>query len=185
MTPNECLKEVDPMNSDDFLTLASERYSVRRYTGERVRETDMARILQAGYVAPTACNLQPQRIFVLQSANALEKLRRCTRCHFDCPTALLVCQDRNVCWVRKYDGKPSGDIDAGIVTTHMMLEAAALGVGSCWVMHFDPAAVREEFALPDNLEPVAILTMGYPAQDAAPYPGHSQFRPMEELVTAL
>ena len=173
------------MSSCDFLALASERYSVRSYTGEPVREEDKHRILQAGCLAPTACNLQPQRVFVLQSKDALEKLRRCTRCHFHCHTALLVCQDRTACWVRKYDGKPSGDIDAAIVTTHMMLEAASLGVGCCWVMHFNTAAVREEFALPDNLEPVAILTMGYPAEDAAPYPGHSQRRPMEELVTAL
>ena len=173
------------MSSCDFLALASERYSVRSYTGEPVRKEDLHRILQAGCLAPTACNLQPQRVFVLQSKDALEKLRRCTRCHFHCHTALLVCQDRTACWVRKYDGKPIGDIDAAIVTTHMMLEAASLGVGCCWVMHFNTAAVREEFALPDNLEPVAILTMGYPAEDAAPYPGHSQRRPMEELVTAL
>ncbi|MGN0746416.1 MAG: nitroreductase family protein, partial [Aristaeellaceae bacterium] len=104
---------------------------------------------------------------------------------FDCPTALLICQDRTACWVRKYDGKPSGDIDAAIVTTHMMLEAASLGVGCCWVMHFNPAAVREEFALPDNLEPVAILTLGYPAEDAAPYPAHSQRKTVEELVEVL
>lgn len=173
------------MSSCDFLALASERYSVRSYMGEPVREEDLHRILQAGCLAPTACNLQPQRVFVLQSKDALEKLYRCTRCHFHCPTALLVCQDRTACWVRKYDGKPSGDIDAAIITTHMMLEATSLGVGCCWVMHFNPAAVREAFALPDNLEPVAILTMGYPAEDAAPYPAHSQRRPMEELVTAL
>ena len=173
------------MSSCDFLALASERYSVRSYTDEPVREEDKHRILQAGCLAPTACNLQPQRVFVLQSKDALEKLRRCTRCHFHCHTALLVCQDRTACWVRKYDGKPSGDIDDAIVTTHMMLEAASLGVGCCWVMHFNPAAVREEFALPDNLEPVAILTMGYPAEDAAPYPGHSAFRPMEGLITRL
>ena len=173
------------MSSCDFLALASERYSVRSYTGEPVRKEDLHRILQAGCLAPTACNLQPQRVFVLQSKDALEKLRRCTRCHFHCHTALLVCQDRTACWVRKYDGKPSGDIDAAIVTTHMMLEAASLGVGCCWVMHFNTAAVREEFALPDNLEPVAILTMGYPAEDAAPYPGHSAFRPMEGLITRL
>ena len=173
------------MNSCDFLALATERYSVRSYTGEPVREEDMRSILRAGQVAPTACNLQPQRVFVLQSHEALDRLYRCTRCHFHCPTALLICQDKAACWVRKYDGKPSGDIDAAIVTTHMMLEAAALGVGCCWVMHFNPAAVREEFSLPESLEPVAILTMGYPAQDAAPYPGHSESQPIEDLVTVL
>ena len=79
------------MNSCDFLALATERYSVRSYTGEPVREEDMRSILQAGQVAPTACNLQPQRVFVLQSHEALDRLYRCTRCHFHCPTALLIC----------------------------------------------------------------------------------------------
>ena len=49
-------------------------------------------------------------------------------------------------------------------------------------MHFDPAAVRKEFKIPELIEPVALLVMGYPAPDAAPYPGHSAFRPLKELV---
>ena len=82
----------------------------------------------------------------------------------------------------RYDGKPSGEVDAAIVTTHMMLAAASLGIGTTWVMHFDPAAVRAEFALPENYIPTAILVMGYPAADAAPAPAHSENKPMEELV---
>ena len=73
-------------------------------------------------------------------------------------------------------------MDVGIVTTHMMLMAASLGVGTTWVMHFDPAAVRTEFALPENFVPTAILVMGYPAADAAPAPAHSEKKSMEELV---
>ena len=109
-------------------------------------------------------------------------MRKCTKCHFGAPAALLVCYDKNECWKRSYDGKTSGEIDASIVTTHMMLEAASLGVGTTWVMYFMPDAIREEFEIPDPIEPVALLVMGYPAPDAKPNPGHTQFRPMEELV---
>lgn len=73
-------------------------------------------------------------------------------------------------------------MDASIVTTHMMLEATELGVGTTWVMHFKPDAMKEEFNIPDNIEPVALLVMGYPADDAKPYPGHCQFRDEEEIV---
>ena len=73
-------------------------------------------------------------------------------------------------------------MDVGIVTTHMMLMAASLGVGTTWVMHFDPAAVRTEFSLPENFVPTAILVMGYPAADAAPAPAHSEKKAMDELV---
>lgn len=50
-------------------------------------------------------------------------------------------------------------------------------------MHFKPEAVREEFAIPDHIEPVALLVMGYPSESAKPFPGHSYFKPMEEIVS--
>ena len=111
----------------DFLNLAAQRYSVRKFTDKPVGREVLDQILKAGYLAPTACNLQPQRILVINQQESLEKLRRCTPCHFDAPAALLVCYEKDACWKRKYDGKDSGDIDASIVTTHMMLEAQELG----------------------------------------------------------
>lgn len=166
----------------NFLELAAARYSVRKFRPDPVEPEKLNLVLRAGHLAPTACNLQPQRILVLTGAEALEKLRNCTTCHFNAPAALLVCYDRTECWKREYDGKSSGDIDASIVTTHMMLEAASLGIGSTWVMHFSPAAVREEFEVPEQLEPTAILVLGYPAEDAKPSSRHTEFRPLEELV---
>lgn len=166
----------------DFLKLAAERYSVRRFKEKEVEQDVINKILQAGHLAPTACNCQPQRILVINSVEGISRLRKCTVSHFNAPMAMLICYDKKECWHREYDGKSSGDIDASIVTTHMMLEAFTLGVGSTWVMHFIPEAVREEFAIPENLEPVALLVMGYPAEDAKPFPGHSKFRPMEEIV---
>ena len=69
--------------------------------------------------------------------------------------------------------------------TDMMLEAYAQGVGTTWVMHFDPAVVREEFALPEKQIPVAILVMGYPADDVQASPMHSQNKAMDEIVKYL
>ena len=64
----------------------------------------------------------------------------------------------------------------------MMLAATELGVGSTWVMHFDPLAMHKAFAIPENIEPVALLVMGYPAPDAEPLHLHSEFRPIDEVV---
>lgn len=168
-----------------FLQLAAARYSVRKFKNEPVRKEDVDRILQAGHLAPTGCNRQPQRIFVIQSAEAMEKLRPCTKCHFGAPMAMLICYDEAISWKRKYDGADSGWADASIVTTHMMLEAAEIGVGTTWVMHFDPTAVKAAFSLPDNLVPVALMVMGYPAEDAEPMNLHSEFLPMEETIRYL
>lgn len=166
----------------DFLKLASSRYSVRKFQPQPLREEDLKKILAAGHLAPTACNRQPQRILVVNTPEGIAKLRRCTECHFGAPAALLVCYDRDDCWRRKYDGKTSGEADAAIVATHMMLEAASLGVGTTWVMHFIPEAMREEFGIPEHIEPVALLVMGYPAKEARPSQSHAECRPEQELV---
>lgn len=166
----------------DFIQLATNRYSVRKFKEKHLEQHVIDKILQAGHVAPTGCNNQPQRILVLNTDESVEKLKNCTKCHFDAPAAMLICYNKEEVWTRKYDGKNCGVSDACIVTTHMMLEAAELGVGTTWVMHFDPTAMREKFNIPENLEPVALLVMGYPAEDAEPAPLHSQYRPLSEVV---
>ncbi|MDE6108314.1 MAG: nitroreductase family protein [Oscillospiraceae bacterium] len=165
----------------DFLPLAAERYSSRKFEDRPVPQEAVDKILAAASLAPTAHNNQPQEIIVVQSPEALALLRKCTECHFGAPLAFIISYDRDRAWKRSYDGKDSGDVDASIVTTHMMLEAADLGLGSCWVMDFIPEAVRAEFELPDNLEPVAILPAGYPA--GGPSPIHGKKRPVEGYVT--
>ena len=95
---------------------------------------------------------------------------------------MLVCYNKNETWKRPYDGALSAPVDAAIVTTHMMLEAQNLGVGSCWVMHFDPCAMREAFCIPEHCEPLALLVMGYPAEGAKPLELHTTVRPLDEVV---
>ena len=167
----------------DFLELAKSRYSVRSFRADAVPEEIVSKIIEAGYVAPTACNRQPVLITAVTSAAGIEKFRRCTECHFNAPLAFIISCDRSMDWKRSYDGKKSGDVDASIVTTHMMLEAASLGIGSTWVMYFIPEAVKEEFSLGDDIEPIALLPMGYPAENAAPSPLHSKFRPLADMVS--
>jgi len=166
----------------EFLKLASDRYSVRKFINKHLDQEVIDKILQAGHVAPTGCNYQPHRILVLNTDESVDKLKKCTCSHFDAPTAMLVCYNKEECWTRRYDGKTCGVSDACIVTTHLMLQATELGVGTTWVMSFDPAAMREEYNIPDNIEPVALLVMGYPAEDAEPAKMHLEFRPIDETV---
>ena len=169
----------------DFLTLAESRYSVRQYSPRPVEEDVMARILRAGQVAPTAANRQPQRIFVLKSDAALDKVRSVTRFHFNAPMVLLVCSDTSRSY-KTMDGEDSGPVDAAIITTHMMMAAFDEGVGTCWVRGFDANQVASVFDLPRNLRPVAMLPMGYPAEDSHPWPGaHESRLPLEETVHYL
>lgn len=166
----------------DFEKLISERYSVRNFKNKRLEEKEISRILNAAHKAPTGCNFQPQRILVLNTDEAIEKLRKCTRCHFDAPSAMLVCYNEEESWKRPYDGALSAPVDGAIVATHMMLAAHNCGVGVCWVMHFDPEKIRNEFGIPENIKPLALLIMGYPCDEAVPHEFHNKFRPMEECV---
>jgi nitroreductase len=81
---------------------------------------------------------------------------------------LLVCYDEESCWKHPENGESSGIVDAAIVTTHMMLEAAAIGVGSSWISYFDKDKARNLLGLPVNFKPVVLLLLGYPADDARP-----------------
>lgn len=143
-----------------FEELAKKRCSVRKYENRPVEQEKLSKILNAGRVAPTACNNQPQRIIVVDNKEGLEKLKKCANT-FGAPLILIVCADHSQSWRRPYDGMDSAYIDAAIVTDHMMLEAADIGLDSVWVCYFDPKVIREEFNIPDNIEPVNLLVIGY------------------------
>ena len=173
------------MKFESFLELAEERYSVRSYSQKEIEKEKLDKILKAGQVAPTAANFQPQRIFVIESEESLEKVRGVTPFCFDAPVVLMVCSDSNISW-KAVDGHDSGPIDAAIAVTQMMLEAYDEGIGSCWVRGYDKNVLSQVFDLPSNLEPVALLPIGYPSEDSVPYPGaHDSRIPIEEMVSYL
>jgi len=167
----------------EFMELAKNRYSLRQFSSKPVEKEKLDLILKAGQLAPTACNNQPQRILVIESKEALAKLKKCTPCHFNAPIVLLVCYDNTSSWKRRIDGKEFGDIDASIVGTHLMMEAAELGLGTTWVGYFDPSAIKTEFSIPENIEPVSLFPLGYPAEGAGPNEQlHYSRKPIEETV---
>lgn len=171
----------------DFLELAKERFSVRSYSPKPVEPEKVAKILEAAKVAPTATNSQPQRVYVLQSPEALEKIRRVSKSTYEAPLVFLVCSDEDRAWKSRYvEGYDSGEMDASIVCCHMMLEATALGLGSLWVLLFDPAKARVEFDLPESVRPHCLLCVGYKSQEAVPNPKlHEVYRPIDEWACML
>lgn len=166
----------------EFEQLITERYSVRSFKPKHLPQEVIDKILEAGHKAPTGCNYQPQRILVFNTDESIAKLKECTKCHFNAPTAMLVCHNKEESWIRKYDGALSSPVDAVIVTSYMMLAAHNEGVGCCWVMHFNPTAMRKNFNFPDNIEPIALLVMGYPSDDSKPFELHFHNRPIDEIV---
>ena len=166
-----------------FEKLASERrYSCRSFEQRPIDKDDMDKILEAGRCAPTAGNFQPQRVIAINTPEGMAKLAQCTRYTYGAPAAIIVGYDIDEVWVRNYDGKNSGDVDASIVTTQMMLQAAELDIGTCWVGHFDPWKIKDLFNIPENIVPVAILDMGYPDEKGQPHPVHWKRKDLDETV---
>lgn len=166
-----------------FLELAKRRYSVRSYTAQKVETEKLDKILQAAHAAPTAANLQPVHLIAVQGKDGLDKIGKAANI-YGAPLAIIVCANHSRAWVRPFDRKQTADIDASILTDHMMMEATELGLGSVWICYFQPDMIREAFGLPDNLEPINILAVGYSNEEAADPERHSQTRiPIEELVS--
>ena len=167
----------------DFLSIAKSRYSVRSYTNKKVEKDKLDKILEAAHIAPTAANLQPVRLLVVQEENGLAKIEKATNI-YHAPLAIIVCSDHSKAWTRPFDGKQTVDIDASIVTDHMMLEATELGLGSVWVCYFKPDIIKKEFNLPNELEPINILVLGYSDEQPADPERHlSQRIALSELVS--
>lgn len=165
------------------MEIAKRRYSVRKYTDQKIEKEKLDLILEAARIAPTGANKQPVRLIVAQSPEALSKISKAAR-FYSAPCVIIVCSDVDRAWVRPYDGKNIADIDASIVTDHMMLQATELGLGSLWICWFDPEVIKSEFDLPDNLVPVNLLALGYADGEPASPNRHEKTRnPIESLVS--
>lgn len=168
----------------DFLKLAQERYSCKKYDpAKAVPKEVLEKILKAGQLAPTAKNSQPQHIYVMQSEEALQIVDTLTPCRYGAPVVLAVTYDENQHFTYPGDKYTSGVEDASIVATHMMLEAKAEGVDSCWLNFFDPDKAAEAMKLPENEKVVLLLDLGYAAEGVRPTPTHEKTKSMEELVS--
>lgn len=166
----------------DFLDLAKQRCTIRSFSDKTIEKEKLDYILESGRVAPSACNKQPQRIIVVQNGKNIEKVQKAYKT-FGSKCVMIICRDERDALVRPFDDKCSGDLDIGIVSDHMMLAAREKGIGSVMVGLFDPRIIRNEFDLPDYIQPTALLILGYPKERFLDANRHlTQRKPISETV---
>ena len=172
------------MNS--FLELAKERYSVRAYKDAPIEEEKMELLLEAAKVAPSAKNLQPVVIYVVRSEEKRKALAEVCRCTYGAPVVFVFAYHPGIAPAGpRYEGDNFGETDAAIAACHVMLEAADLGLGTCWVGLFNSDEVKKALGLPEDVEVRHLMPAGYPADGSVPSPRHSQYRDMSELAACL
>ena len=169
----------------EFSEVIQNRYSCKKFDGRQVEKEQLDAILEAGRLAPTAKNLQEQRIYVVQTEEGLAKIDKVTPCRYGAGTVLVVAFDKENVFTYPGDKRDSGIEDATIVATHLMLAAQANGVDSCWINFFDPEVMAKELGLPENEEVLMVLDLGYAVECTKPLATHSQRKELTETVVYL
>lgn len=166
----------------NFLDLAVSRFSVRNFSSRPVEKEKLEYILKVAQIAPSAVNFQPWHFYVITQTQMLEQLHTCY--HRDwfktAPVCIVVVGDHSQSWKRKPDEKDYCDIDIAIAIDHLTLAAHNLGLGSCWVCNFNLEKCRQLFNFAPHLEPIALIPIGYPADETKPEKKRKKF---DEIVT--
>lgn len=171
------LEESDDMEFDKVIR---ERFSTRNFKQKEISDSIITDILEAGRLAPTAKNIQPQKIYVVKSEEGLNKIDKISPCRYNAPVVLLICSNKDIAWTK--NDYSSYEMDATIVATHMILKATDLGINSVWVDMFDNQLAKELFELPSGIEPICLIPLGYKEETCNPSPMHSNRKELSEMV---
>lgn len=164
----------------NFEEIIRNRTSVRKFSEEKLEREKLNKILEAGRIAPTAKNIQPIKIYVVESKEGLEKIDKASKCRYGASTVLIICGNKEEAY---HKGDYSTyEMDSCIVATHMMLEATNIGIDNIWIESFDESILRKEFNIPNEFIPVSMLPLGYKSADCPKNPLHDKRKTIEELV---
>jgi len=153
----------------EFNELIRSRYSVRAYKPDPVEAEKLEEVLEAARLAPTAANRQPFQIIVIHTKGREKELQQIYRREWFTQAPLLICACGvpRQAWTRE-DKRRYLDVDVAIVMDHLILAAANLGLGTCWVAAFNANAARKLLNLPAEVEPLIFTPLGYPADQPGP-----------------
>ena len=164
----------------DVLQAIKERRSIRVFDGKPVEEEKLARVLEAGRLAPSARNMQEWRFVVVRDKNTRAKLAEAAKNQYFVAQAPVVIAGCGTITDHVMScGQLSYPIDVAIGMTQMTLQAAAEGLGTCWVCAFDEPEVKEVLGIPKDIRVVTILAVGYPGEAPEARPRS----PIEDMVS--
>ncbi|MDH5379047.1 MAG: nitroreductase family protein [Gammaproteobacteria bacterium] len=171
----------------DFFTTVRNRHSVRKYQGDMpVEEEKLHAILEAASAAPSAGDLQAYHLTVVKNADLRKKISEIAEKQSfiaTAPVALVISTDTQRS--QQQFGERGRDLysiqDATIAAAYAQLATCAAGLSSTWVGHFDGEKLKKILSFSENYEPVAILSIGYPAEMPEPTPR----RPLSEICDVL
>jgi nitroreductase len=173
-----------------FRRLVLSRTSVRRYEERDIPDADILSMMEAARRAPSAENAQPWRFVAVKSPTAREALSRAcfsgvfspTRFAARAPLLVALCAERTglIEAGKSIKDRAMYQLDCGMAGEHLVLQAAELGLGTCWIGWFNRRAARKALGVPWHVQVVALIAVGYPRADASP-----RKRPRNPLASML
>jgi nitroreductase len=158
------------------------RLSIRKYREDPVPEEVLFRILEAARLAPSGKNLQPWKFIIVRESSLREKLARASadqRFMARAPVTIVACGFPDQCYAKMGRYMKSWPVDVAIAVEHLVLQAAAEGLGTCWIGAFDEEAVKRILGVPPDVKILALTPLGYPEEIPKPRPRKS----LDEIVT--
>ncbi len=173
---------------DNMLDLLRTRRSIRKFDAKKeVPHETLERIIEAGHIAPSACNRQPWHFYLIRSEEARKKIWACYDREWvqGAYAYVLITGEVDQCWTYPDGvGDTSLYTDCAIATTSIMLQAWSEGVGTLWICNFDRPKCCELFGLDVNVRrPISILAIGYPEVDPNTLP--FKRKELDEVLTEL
>lgn len=163
----------------DFYSVLKQRRSFRNYDSDRaIPEESLQKIMQAVQCAPSACNRQPWRFEIIFNDALRQAIGECYPKPWllEAPAIVVALADYSTCWQR-LEGTPSAEIDVAIAMEHLVLAAAAEGLGSCWICAFEKARLNKVLDVEKPWSVEAISPLGYPAG----LPRDLKYKPLEDI----
>lgn len=150
------------------------RRSIRRFKKDPIPEDLLREVLEAATWAPSAGNVQPWQFYVITQAEKRKGLSKAGRQGFlgEAPVIIVVCAllER----AARYYGERGKSLyclqDSAAAIQNLLLRATSLGLSTCWVGAFSETQVKEILGLPPEARPVALIPLGYPAENPLPPP---------------
>jgi len=166
-----------------LIDIAKTRYSCRSYKPDEVEDDKLMQVLTAIRVAPSAVNFQPWHFIVIKNSENKAKVYESYQRDWlkTAPLIIIACGDHLKSWKRS-DGKEHLDIDISIAVDHLMLQATELGLATCWICNFNSNVLKHNLNLPENIEPVVIIPLGYPNDKSDPDRHDVKRKSLKEIV---
>lgn len=161
----------------DVFEAVKRRRSIRKFKKVEVEREKLDMVLQAARLSPSAANRQPWRFIVITEEKSKNKIRAAYDAEWfiEAPAIIVACAVPKEAW-RRADGEKYWKVDVAIAMQTLILVAAGLGLGSCWIANFNEEKAKEALDIPQDWRVVAMTPLGYPNEEKGPVKNRKPIR---------